>query len=117
MEQKDKLIEEMRTLLRESEKEKKELIQTNTKVLVEMGQQLGGDKQDKDKSYWELMKMYQFLIEENNDLKKEMYVLRKNNLKQDKTLLDSAIKPKSPTVYTSKDVFNASKSFSKDDNR
>jgi hypothetical protein len=31
-----------------------------------MGGQLGGDKQEKDKSYWELMKMYQFLIEENN---------------------------------------------------
>jgi hypothetical protein len=26
------------------------------------------------------MKMYQFLIEENNDLKKEMYLLRKNQV-------------------------------------
>lgn len=48
------------------------------------------------------MKMYQFLIEENNELKKEMYVLRKGNLNKEKSLLDSAIKPKSPTQYSSK---------------
>jgi hypothetical protein len=79
-----------------------------------MGGQLGGEKQEKDKSYWELMKMYQFLIEENNELKKEMYLLRKGNLNpKEKSLLDSAQKPKSPTVYT-KEVLNSSKSFTRD---
>jgi uncharacterized protein (DUF3084 family) len=41
--EKDRLIEEMRSLLRASEKERKELIQSNTKVLVEMSKQMGQD--------------------------------------------------------------------------
>jgi hypothetical protein len=32
-----------------------------------------------DSSYKELLRMYQFLIDENNDLKKEIYHLKKSN--------------------------------------
>ena len=32
-----------------------------------------------DNGYRQLLKMYQFLIDENNELKKEIYYLKKNN--------------------------------------
>jgi hypothetical protein len=45
-----------------------------------------------------------------------MYQLRKNNVKQEnRTLLDSSQKPKSPTVYSNKETFNASRSFTNPD--
>ena len=38
--EKDRLIDELRSLLRASENERKELIQSNTRVLVEMAKQI-----------------------------------------------------------------------------
>jgi 16S rRNA A1518/A1519 N6-dimethyltransferase RsmA/KsgA/DIM1 with predicted DNA glycosylase/AP lyase activity len=69
--QKDKMIEEMRNMLRLVESEKRQMIESNTKMLVELNQGLEfsrGEKgsDQKDNSYKELLKMYQFLIEENN---------------------------------------------------
>ena len=55
----------MRILLRALEQEKRELIQNNTRVIVELSQNLeGGNKQSEQKdSNKELLKMYQFLID------------------------------------------------------
>ena len=63
-----------------------------------------------NQNYKELLKMYQFLIEENNELKKEVYVLKKANLganlgkndsfiafREESTLKNSDYKPKSIT--------------------
>ncbi len=57
-----------------------------------------------DQGYKQLLKMYQFLIEENNDLKKEIYLLKRNGtlannesflIKQEKSLNQSDYKQKS----------------------
>lgn len=68
----DNLIEELRKILRQVEQEKREIIQNNTKVLIELSEDLepNNKKGAKDQSYKELLKMYQFLMEENNELKK-----------------------------------------------
>lgn len=53
-------------------------------MLVELSQgiEVKGEKPSEviDQNYKELLKMYQFLIDENNELKKEIYVLKKQNL-------------------------------------
>lgn len=67
------------------------------------------------------MKMYQFLIEENNELKKEVYLLQRNNLvkQPERTAGDSEHKVKSTTVYSSikPDNLNMSKSFTSKEER
>lgn len=54
--EKDRLIEQMRGLLRASEGERKELIYSNTKILVELSKQMGqegeGKGAGKEGSYW-----------------------------------------------------------------
>ena len=74
----------MRYLLRSLEVEKREMVQSNTKVLVELSQGIehkgGKGSEVIDQSYRELLKMYQFLMDENNELKKEVYILKRQGV-------------------------------------
>ena len=78
------------------ESEKRELIQNNTKVLVELSQGVEGNQQQPsqamDHNYKELMRMYQFLIDENNQLKKEIYITQRQNINHSQHNLSYAAK-------------------------
>ena len=85
MAQRDSMLGEARKHLRQAEQEKREIIEGNTKLLVELGQEMDpktAGQAARDNKYRELFKMYQFVIEENNELKKEVYLLKRNNLSQ-----------------------------------
>lgn len=74
----------MRDILKNTQIEKRELAQNNIQMLVELSQTLEIQQQKPsqtlDHNYRDLTKMYQFLIEENNELKKEIYRLKKTHL-------------------------------------
>ena len=62
-------------------------------MLVELSQGIDCKEQHPseaiDSNYKELMKMYQFLIEENNQLKKDIYLLQRHNLAHSQVSLPS----------------------------
>ena len=74
-----------------------------------------------DQNYKELLKMYQFLIEENNDLKKEIYLMKRQSLignnknesfviKEEKSLNVSEYKPKELTDSSKREILITNKS-------